>query len=137
MSINPISRLVLLVALLALVPVFECAYIPEVQVCASTPFVNRQISQYGPVIEKLIDNVTIPDISYDEKFDGVGIKFNLTEIKPTFKVNWNANIIRIEDEHSFTLLSKNVDINMTAHIEFKIAGAIKQKGTLAITIEKG
>ena len=33
------------------------------------------------MISKLVNNLTIPDIHFDDQFDGIHIKLNLTNIK--------------------------------------------------------
>lgn len=63
-----------------------------------------------------MDTAKIPDISYDDKFDGVAIKFNLTNITQKFAINWNSNVIRIDDQNTFTLLSKNINLTLDSHI---------------------
>lgn len=38
-------------ALLIVVPI-QSVYLPELQACASTTFINKQITAFGPTIEK-------------------------------------------------------------------------------------
>ena len=66
------------------------------------------------------------------------IKFNLTHLrfKEKPEINWNASVVNITDEHSFSINSKNITLKLNASIEFKIGIAPKQKGTLLINITK-
>lgn len=43
-------------------------YLPELLMCASTIFLNKQITKYGPIVEKQLDTAKIGDISFDDKF---------------------------------------------------------------------
>ncbi len=93
----PKSPYYILPLFLILLSITNSVYIPELQLCASTDFLNKQIINFGPIIQEQLDNAKIPDISYDDKFDGVHIQFNLTNIKQKFKINWNTNVINVQN----------------------------------------
>lgn len=119
-----------------LLPTLRALYLPELQLCASTVFLNKQLTKYGPTIEKQLDTAKLSDITFDDKVDGVHVQFNLTNITQKFGINWNGNIINIQDEHSFILLSKNINLTLHGHVDFKVGLALKQKGELVANIEK-
>lgn len=81
-----------------------------------------------------MDTAKISDVTFDDKFEGVHVQFNLTNITQKFGLNWNANVINVQDEHSFILMSKNVNLTLHGHIEFKVGFALKQKGELIADI---
>lgn len=37
---------------LSLLPTLLAVYLPELQLCASTTFLNKQLTKFGPTIEK-------------------------------------------------------------------------------------
>ena len=70
----------------------------------------------GPIISKLVNNFTIPDIHYDDKFEGIHIKMNLTDIKQQIQTNWHSNVLNVTSKNNFTLLSKNINVTLKANI---------------------
>lgn len=111
------SKSSMLVLILGLVSMSISIYIPELQVCASTTFMNQQLRTYGPLINTFLDNATIPDEHLDQKIEGVRVQLNLTKIKQKFVIDWkDSKVVNIEDYHTFTLLSKNIDVYITAEV---------------------
>ncbi len=68
------------------------------------------------MVSKLFNNLTIPDIHYDDKFDGVHIKMNLTNIKQQIQINWHSNVLNVTSKNNFALLSKNINVTLKANI---------------------
>lgn len=98
--------------------VVSSLYIPELLLATSSSFLNAKISQFGPKIIHNISERELPPISYDDTVDGVHVKFNLTHLK--FKeepqINWNASVLNITDEYSFSVNSKNITLILNGSI---------------------
>lgn len=64
------------------------------------------------------------------------MQFNLTNITKKVNVHWQGNVFNVDGPHNFTIMSKNINVTLDGHVEFKIGLALKQKGTLVIQMEK-
>lgn len=47
------------------------------------------------------------------------------------QINWEGNTLSVKDPHTFSVVSKNINVTIDGRISFKIAGAISQKGNLS------
>lgn len=62
---------------------------------------------------------------------------NMTNIKQKVSTNWNANILNVTGTRNFSILAKNINITIDAHISFYVAAkALKQKGNITIEIQQ-
>ena len=126
----------ILIAVVLLISLSSCTYIPELMLTTSSSFLNAKIIEFGPNITANISQFKIPPISFDDKVDGVKVSFNLSNITQDPHINWNSNVLKVVDAYSFLINSKNINLTLNGHIEFKIGATPKQKGSLVIEIEK-
>lgn len=62
---------------------------------------------------------------------------NMTNIKQKVSANWNANILNVTGTRNFSILAKNINITIDAHISFfAFSKALRQKGNITIEIQQ-
>ena len=105
------------------------AYQPELMLTASAHTLNEEINtRFGPNISEAINNYNLTDIHFEQKVEGINVKFNLTKPQQHVALDWKGNFLTIKDQHSFEVSSQNVNFTLDGMLEVKIGVTRRQKG---------
>ena len=104
-------------------------YDPQMMFTITSESINKGLIKHlGVNISAAINNYTIVVPVQTETVAGVKVTFNLTDVKQKVDITWKGNVLTVKDRHTIAINTKNINVTLNGHLEYKAGITRRQKG---------